>query len=126
MCMMKFLIRLHTVYFALYSCTGQKLYTEVKRVNLSLFITANGLHVCNINFENIVIPLQKALKKMCIKKFLIRLHTVYFAIVHYAFSALMLLVAWQEGDPACKKLSGGVLAWLSVWSEVQTTCIWPS
>jgi len=28
-------------------------------------------------------------------------------------------------DPACKKLSGGVLVWLSVWSEVQT-CIWPS
>jgi len=28
-------------------------------------------------------------------------------------------------DPACKKLSGGVLAWLSIWSEVQT-CIWPS
>jgi len=102
MCMMKFLIRLHTVYFALYSCTGQKLYTEVIRVNLSLFITANGLHVCNINFENIVIPLQKALQKMCIKKFLIRLHTVYFAIVHYAFRALMLLVARQEGDPACK------------------------
>ena len=25
-----------------------------------------------------------------------------------------------EGHPACKKLSGGVLAWLSVWSEVQT------
>jgi len=24
-----------------------------------------------------------------------------------------------------KKLSGGVLAWVSVWSEVQT-CIWPS
>ena len=34
----------------------------------------------------------------------------------------MLLVGWQEGHPACKKLSGGVLAWLSVWSEVQT-CI---
>ena len=30
----------------------------------------------------------------------------------------------QEGPPACKKLSCGVLAWLSVWSEVQT-CIWP-
>ena len=27
--------------------------------------------------------------------------------------------------PACKKLSGGLLAWLSDWSEVQT-CIWPS
>jgi len=37
----------------------------------------------------------------------------------------MLLVGWQEGHPACKKLSGGVLAWLSVYSVVQT-CIWPS
>jgi len=42
-----------------------------------------------------------------------------------AFSALTLLVGRQEGHPACKKLSGGVLPWLSVWSEVQT-CIWPS
>jgi len=42
-----------------------------------------------------------------------------------AFSALTLLVGWQEWHLACKKLSGGVLAWLSVWSEVQT-CIWPS
>ena len=41
-----------------------------------------------------------------------------------AFSALMLLVGRQEEHPACK-LSGGVLAWLSVWSKVQT-CIWPS
>jgi len=37
---------------------------------------------------------------------------------------LTLLVGQQEGHPACKKLSGRVLAWLSVWSEVQT-CIWP-
>jgi len=29
-----------------------------------------------------------------------------------AFSALMLLVGRQEGHPACKKLSGGMLAWL--------------
>jgi len=42
-----------------------------------------------------------------------------------AFSALTLLVGRQEGHPACKKTSGGVLAWLSVWSEVQT-CILPS
>ena len=42
-----------------------------------------------------------------------------------AFSTLMPLVGQQEGHPACKKLSGEVLAWLSVWSEVQT-CIWPS
>jgi len=42
-----------------------------------------------------------------------------------AFSSLTLLVGWQEGHLACKKLNDGVLAWLSVWSEVQT-CIWPS
>jgi len=41
------------------------------------------------------------------------------------FSALTLLVRRQEEHPACKKLSGGVLAWLSVWNEVQI-CIWPS
>ena len=40
---------------------------------------------------------------------------VYFILSNYkdtqfAFSALMLLVGWQEGHPACKKLSGGILA----------------
>jgi len=30
------------------------------------------------------------------------------------------------GHPACKKLSGGVLAWLYVWSEMQIVCIWSS
>jgi len=38
---------------------------------------------------------------------------------------LTLLIGWQEGHLACKKLSGGVLAWLSVWGEVQI-CIWTS
>jgi len=45
-------------------------------------------------------------------------------ILSIAFSALMLLAGWQEGH-ACKKLSGEVLAWLSIWNEVQI-CIWPS
>ena len=49
----------------------------------------------------------------------------YYCHYYAAFSAMTLLVGRQEGHPACKKLSGGVLAWLSVWSEVQT-CIWPS
>jgi len=35
-----------------------------------------------------------------------------------AFSALTLLVGWQEG-------SSGLLAWSYVWGEVQI-CIWPS
>jgi len=45
--------------------------------------------------------------------------------MNFAFSALTLLVGRQEGHLACKKLSGGVLAWLVVWSEVQI-CIWSS
>ena len=36
-----------------------------------------------------------------------------------AFSAMTLLVGQQEGHPAYKNLSGGVLAWLSVWIKVQ-------
>jgi len=40
-------------------------------------------------------------------------------MVQVAFSAL---VGQQEGHLACKTLSGGVLAWFSVWSKVQT-CI---
>ena len=40
----------------------------------------------------------------------------------------MLWCCWlgsRKGIQPVKKLSGGVLAWLSVWSEVET-CIWPS
>jgi len=33
------------------------------------------------------------------------------------------LVGWQEGHWACKKLSGGRLAWLPVWGEMQI-CVW--
>ena len=61
----------------------------------------------------------------------VSLYSMPYHIVHSVilpclpFSALTLLVGQQEGHPACKILSGGVLAWLSVWSEMQT-CIWPS
>ena len=38
-------------------------------------------------------------------------------------------VGWVAGraatHPACKKMSGGMLAWLCVWVKVQI-CIWPS
>ena len=51
---------------------------------------------------------------------------VLFKILVFAFCALTLLGGWQEGHLACKILSGEVLAWLSVWSEVQMTCIWPA
>ena len=44
------------------------------------------------------------------------LPTMVCLMVWYAFSALTLLVGRQEEHPACKNLSGGVLAWLPVWS----------
>ena len=52
-------------------------------------------------------------------------HLQYNAFRAFAITDLTLFVGRQEGHPACKKLSGWVLAWLSVWSEVQI-CIWPS
>jgi len=52
-------------------------------------------------------------------------YAFFLFLVYSAFSALTLLVGRQEGHPVCKKLSGGVLAWLFVWSDVKI-CIWPS
>ena len=43
----------------------------------------------------------------------------------FALSALTLLVGQQEGHPASKKLSGGMLEWLSVWGEMHI-CICPA
>ena len=71
-------------------------------------------------------------KKICLSAFthcLIMFNCLLYmmALIYLAcaFSALTLLVGWQEGHLACKKLNGWVLAWLSVCSEVYT-CIWPS
>ena len=50
------------------------------------------------------------------------IYTVGLLICPLCFDA----VGWATGRASVLwKLSGGVLAWLSVWSEVQT-CIWPS
>jgi len=75
--------------------------------------------LCTFGFVNGVMFSSNAEQSR--KLFVVRLSYV----TDVAFSALMLLVERQEGHPACKKLSGGVLAWLSVWSEVQT-CTQPS
>jgi len=50
---------------------------------------------------------------------------LFVSYLSVSFSALTLLVGRQEGHPTCKILSGGMLAWLSVWSDVQI-CIWPN
>ena len=48
----------------------------------------------------------------------------YFSLYSFAFGALTLLVGRQEEHPVCKKLSDKMLAWLSIWIEVQM--IWSS
>ena len=50
----------------------------------------------------------------------------YTDVLFYAFNAVTLLFEWQEGHPGPRKLSGEVLAWLSLLSEVQMICIWSS
>ena len=51
--------------------------------------------------------------------------------INCGFIRVLISVLWRcwlggrKGIRPVKKLSGGVLAWLSVWSELQT-CIWPS
>jgi len=52
----------------------------------------------------------------------------YHCIVQCFVLPSVLSCCWlggRKGIWPVKKLSGEVLAWLSVWSEVQT-CIWPS
>jgi len=79
-------------------------------------------------------PGQRAVKRVCVWGGMFKCCSLnYFVVYCYhfvvycslccysAFSPLTLL----EGHPACKKQSGGVLAWLSAWSAVQT-CIRPS
>jgi len=53
---------------------------------------------------------------MCFKRCILmsfwkNLNAVIMDVETEAFSALTLLVRRQEGHPACKKLSDGVLAW---------------
>jgi len=59
----------------------------------------------------------------CFGTIYISLHFHFSQLLSNAFSALTLLVGRQEGHPSCKKLSGGMLAWLCVWGDVQI-CIW--
>jgi len=71
---------------------------------------------------------QQALLDIARELLMYHVIVVRYCMYTIAFSALTLLVGRQEGHPAipaCKKTEWWVLAWLCVWSEVQT-CIWPS
>ena len=66
----------------------------------------------------------RSCKVLCVRRFCWYCLICLF-IYKSGTSALTLLIGWQEGHLACKKLSGGMLVWLSVWGEVHI-CIWPS
>ena len=88
----------------------------------------NALSPEALHLQPIWAPLQfKQIASNCFWHWTASTQIIYFfsESLISAFCALTALVGRQEGHPACKNLSGGVLAWLSVWSEVQT-CIWPS
>jgi len=111
-------------------CFSSVVYRLTRRVCLVLFICCRlGQTSWKVKYIYItLLPLKKlTLIILGIDSMHSRYSVIYYIFYMYffAFSALTLLVGRQEGHPACKKLSGGVLASLSVCSEVQT-CIWPS
>jgi len=71
-----------------------------------------------------VLPLPFHSYKFLLGIWCLLLKTITLRVVCYCnntFSAFTLLVGWQEGHPACKKLSGGVLAWLPYLSGGRCT-----
>ena len=68
--------------------------------------------------SRLVLPFWYRLTRVVLDKGLLNRCVCVCVLLSIAFSALMLFVGRQEGHPAHKTLSGGVLAWLSVWSEM--------
>jgi len=80
--------------------------------NVSMYISVLKHIIClfNADFEEVACRINELMLE---------------AFVYCYCSAMTLLVGRQEEHPACKKLSDEVLAWLSVWSEVQMIWIRP-
>jgi len=76
-------------------------------------------------------PGQRAVKRVCVCVLVWRLRYEWWNFTVFLLFANLPSVLWhcwlggRKGIRPVKKLSSGVLAWLSVWSEVQT-CIWLS
>jgi len=95
----------------LWSCIAYSEWPLTRLICLALIVTCNDLPVLTVWYCHwflhlnqsckAFIPPEHDLLKMCI------------CLSLCAFSALTSLVGRQEGHPACKKLSGRMLAWLS-------------
>jgi len=87
---------------------------RVSRCKVSLFITTTtAMWLCSKNVSWFFFYNLKHLELM-----FIIFGTQYLDTL--PFSALTLLVGWQEGHPACKKLGVGLLV-VMVWLELCTT-----
>jgi len=67
-------------------------------------------------------PGQKAVKRLCVCVCMAAVSNEYWVMSSVLWRCWL---GGRKGIRPAKKLSGGVLAWLSVWSEMKT-CIWPS
>jgi len=76
--------------------------------------TSDGRHEASIAATLVVNGTRPAHVPFSIHQWLPLTACGFLLVFCSAFSALTLLVGRQEGHPACKKRSGGVLAWLSV------------
>jgi len=95
----------------------------LKRCRLDIELRESRQHVkCLRKISRVQQRESVASEKSVLSRILLRLISILSAssLSFIAFSALTLLVGWQEGHPACKKLTSEVLAWLSVWSKVPT------
>ena len=86
---------------------------------MPLPLIVSCINKIQIGFTFLVLAHPGSLGKRAVKRVCVCVCVCVVLSRCFAFSALTLLVGRQEGHPACKKLSGGVLSWLSVWSEVQ-------
>ena len=103
--------------------------TFCTRHTLISTILAHTLHVIIRNIRSCCSIQTERLHRSCHLSNNTEYHYHTTANSYTLYPACLPSVLWrcwlQEGHLACKKLSGGLLAWLSDWSEVQT-CIWPS
>jgi len=103
-------------------CYVLYIWSEVQTCIRPIWCHCNSLSLASV-ISRLVLPFWYRLTRVVLDKG--SLNGCVCVCVTCAFSALTLLVGRQEGHLACKKLSGGVLAWSSVWSDVQA-CIWSS
>jgi len=103
--------------------TMTRVHVHTAHLSQHSYVNCNNYyhHITTIRQDRIIALLVSAMLFL----FLLFVQLVYLAEFLIVFSALTLVGCLKE-HLACKKLSDEVLAWLSVWSEVQMICIWSS